>query len=55
MNHGRPTSDPKPNRLIIRLNDEMAEWIERESRRTGNSISDIVREAIGLLMNNSGD
>lgn len=54
MNHGRPTSDPKPNRLIIRLNDEMAEWIERESRRTGNSISDIAREAIRLLMKNNG-
>lgn len=53
MHRGRPTSDPKPNRLIIRLNDEMAEWIERESRRTGNSISDIAREAIRLLMKNN--
>lgn len=55
MNNGRPTSDPKPNRIIVRLNDDMAEWIEKESRRTGNSISDIAREAIRLLIKNSGD
>lgn len=54
MNHGRPTTDPKPNRIIVRLNDDMAEWIEKESKRTGNSISDIAREAIMMLMKNRG-
>lgn len=46
MHRGRPTTDPKPNRVIVRLNDDMVEWIEKKSELTGKTISQIIRDMI---------
>lgn len=43
---GRPTTDKKSESIRIRLNDEMREYIERKSKSTGKSISEIFREYV---------
>lgn len=44
MHRGRPTTDPKPNRVIVRLNDDMVEWIKKKSESTGKTISQLIRD-----------
>lgn len=44
MHRGRPTTDSKPNRVIVRLNDDMMEWIEKKSESTGKTISQLIRD-----------
>lgn len=42
----RTTSDPKPNNLKVRLNDNTFSFLKRISRDSGESMSDYIR---GLL------
>ena len=51
MNKGRPTLDHKNNPIRIRLNDEMKEWVETKSNKTGKTISQIIRDIITKEMN----
>lgn len=51
MIKGRPTLDHKNNPIRIRLNDEMKEWVEIESNKTGKTISQIIRDMITKEMN----
>ena len=39
-------SDPAMRRITVRLRDDQYEWLKQESRRTGRSMSAIVRDAI---------
>lgn len=42
----RTTSDPKPNNLKVRLNDNTFSFLKRKSKNSGESMSDHIR---GLL------
>ena len=46
MPRGRPTIDRKNNPIRIRLNEEMRDWIEKQSMRTGETISQLIRDMI---------
>ena len=50
MNTGRPTSDKKGESIRIRLNEDMRQYVERKSKATGKSISEIFREYIAKDM-----
>ena len=50
MNTGRPTDDPKKATVKVRINEDMAEWLDKESRKTGKTISELIRDGIELLM-----
>lgn len=49
----RTTSDPKPNNLKVRLNDDMSEYLERKSTKKGISMSEYIRELIRQDMRNN--
>lgn len=49
----RTTSDPKPNNLKVRLNDDMTEYLQRQSAKRGLSMSEYVRELIEQDMRNN--
>lgn len=42
----RTTNDPKGDSIRVRLNDDMREYLVSKSRRSGKSMSDIVRDMI---------
>ncbi len=42
----RMSTDPKENTIKLRINDDMRNYIEKASKRKGNSISEYVRELI---------
>lgn len=42
----RMSTDPKENTIKLRINDDMRNYIEKSSKRKGNSISEYVRELI---------
>lgn len=46
LNTGRPTLDPKPQTVKLRLNDAMRDWVEQCSDREGISMSEYIRELI---------
>lgn len=48
MTKGRPTTDPKGDSIRVRVNDDMRMLLEKESLRSGKSISQIIRD---LIMN----
>lgn len=50
LNTGRPTDDPKKATVKVRINEDMAEWLDKESRKTGKTISELIRDGIELLM-----
>lgn len=50
MNTGRPTTDPKRETVKVRINDDMSEWLERESSKAGKTVSELIRDGIELLM-----
>lgn len=45
MTKGRPTTDPKGDSIRVRVNDDMR-VLEKESLRSGKSISQIIRDLI---------
>lgn len=51
----RTTSDKKTDSIRVRLNDEMRSFVERKSKTTGKSISDIFRDYVAkdMLIKNS--
>lgn len=51
MSHGRPTTDPKGESIRIRINDDMRKRLENKSSRTGQSISQIIRDLITQNLN----
>lgn len=46
MAKGRPTTDPKGDSIRVRVNDDMRMLLEKESLRSGKSISQIIRDLI---------
>ena len=46
MTKGRPTTDPKGDSIRVRVNDDMRMLREKESLRSGKSISQIIRDLI---------
>ena len=46
MTKGRPTTDPKGDSIRVRVNDDMRMLLEKESLRSGESISQIIRDLI---------
>ena len=46
MAKGRPTTDPKGDSIRVRVNDDMRILLEKESLRSGKSISQIIRDLI---------
>ena len=46
MAKGRPTTDPKGDSIRVRVNDDMRVLLEKESLRSGKSISQIIRDLI---------
>lgn len=42
----KTTSDPKPNNLKVRLNDNCWAFLKRKSSNNGESISDYIRRLI---------
>lgn len=42
----RTTSDPKPNNLKVRLNDDTFSFLKRKSKDSGESMSDYIRGLI---------
>lgn len=46
MTKGRPTTDPKGDSIRVRVNDDMRMLLEKESLRSGKSISQIIRDLI---------
>lgn len=53
-NLGRPTLDKKEQTVKLRLNDEMRSWIEERSHEEGVSMSEFIREVIGVAMDKRG-
>lgn len=48
----RTTSDPKNEKIKLRLNDDMKSHIEKHSRQEGISLSEYIRELIRQDMRN---
>lgn len=48
---GRPTNDPKPHRISIRLSDETMEILNAYCKKRGISYPEGAREAINRLKN----
>lgn len=48
----RTTSDPKPNNLKVRLNDDMFSYLSSASERLDISVSEYIRELIVQDMKN---
>lgn len=48
----RTTTDKKDNVIRIRINDDMSRWLNKESFRTGISVSQIIRDLIIKSMQN---
>lgn len=48
----RTTSDPKNEKIKLRLNEDMKNHIEKHSRQDGVSISEYIRELIRQDMRN---
>ena len=46
MTKGRPTTDPMGDSIRVRVNDDMRMLLEKESLRSGKSISQIIRDLI---------
>ena len=46
MTKGRPTTDPKGDSIRVRVSDDMRILLEKESKQTGQSISQIIRNLI---------
>lgn len=46
MAKGRTTIDPKGDSIRVRVNDDMRILLEKESLRSGKSVSQITREAL---------
>ncbi len=44
----KPTDLPKMRRVLVSLLPEQVEWLERESKRTGQPVALIVRLALEL-------
>lgn len=51
MTKGRPTTDPKGDSIRVRVNDDMRILLEKESKQTGQSISQIIRDLITQNLN----
>lgn len=50
MINGRPTLDHKNSPIRVRLNGEMREWLKSKSAATGETISQLIRDAIERSM-----
>ena len=48
MRTGRPTTDKKDKVVKVRVSEKMCKYLEIESTKTGKSISEIIRECIGM-------
>lgn len=46
---GRPTSDPKPNKLHLRLNDEDLQTLDEYCKREGKTRPEGARDGIKFL------
>lgn len=46
MRTGRPTTDKKDNVVKVRISEKMKKCLEIESKRTGESVSEIIRQCI---------
>lgn len=40
------SSDPKPHRIIFRVNDETNDYLNRVTTKTGKKVSEYIRELI---------
>jgi predicted DNA-binding protein len=43
MRTGRPTTEKKDNVVKVRISEEMNKYLEKESKKTGKSISEVIR------------
>ena len=43
MRTGRPTTEKKDNVVKLRVSEEMIKYLETESRKTGKSVSEVIR------------
>ena len=48
MRTGRPTTDKKDKVVKVRVSEKMYKEIEIEAKKTGKSISEIIRECIRM-------
>jgi hypothetical protein len=48
---GRPTNDPKPNKLTVKVSDETMFILDDYCRRTNKSRADGIRDGINALKN----
>ncbi len=46
---GRPTDNPRPNKMTIRVNDEDKKFVENYSIKHNVSTSEVFRRGIGKL------
>lgn len=46
MSSGRPTTDPKPHTIAVRVNEQTMYKLEQEATRTDRKVSEIVRDLI---------
>ncbi len=46
MNTGRPTIDPKGESIRVRVNEEMKNWLFKNSQKEKKSVSQIIRDLI---------
>lgn len=46
MSSGRPTTDPKPCTIAVRVNEQTMYKLEQEATRTDRKVSEIVRDLI---------
>lgn len=52
MSRGRKTDDPKPIYLSVRVNHETKTELDMKSEKTGKTVSEIIREAIEIILGN---
>ena len=50
MRTGRPTTDKKDNVVKVRISEKMNKYLEIESKKTGKSVSEIIRECIRMSL-----
>ena len=46
MSSGRPTTDPNPRTIAVRVNEQTMYKLEQEANRTDRKVSEIVRDLI---------
>ncbi len=46
MKTGRPTADPKGERINLRVNTQTAEWLKQQSEVLGIGVSEVIRRIL---------